>query len=167
MKKYSRTAIGMLLGMAAATAWAGFVPWSDTKNLTMIFSYPSAVGVKASLTGRKVDPRILAGNELVGFVLTNGSENAYPGGYVGVKIAEANLADGAVVLKDSDGNKIIGAAPSGTNWAAREGAIGEWVYTKPVSKGGESNPFVIVAKSNQTAKPGQYSLAVSGIYRTE
>lgn len=159
------TSIAIWASMAQA---ADYKPWSDTKIVTINFSFPEEVGVKAVTTGRTMDARIMDGADLVGFAVTNGSSQNYPAGFVGLTVQpQYQNENGGVQLLGSGDNKINGKIVDDGVWVSDTTNKGRWLTKKNVPGKQESDALRIVAAGAQTVEPGEYSIGVSAVHRTE
>ncbi|MXF08900.1 hypothetical protein FQ042_23940 [Escherichia coli] len=156
------------LCLAGASQAKDYKPWSETKVLTYHFSFPQKVGVKATTTGLTKDPRILDGGSLVAFAVTNGSEQDYPAGYVGLAVQPQYIGEGgAIELHGDDDNKIVGKVEDNGQWEPDPTNAGRWLTKRITVANQESAELRIVAAGQQTVAPGEYKIAVSAVHRTE
>lgn len=162
--------IGLALMCLAGIAQAGedYKPWSETKILTFHYSFPENVGVKATVSGMTKDPRLMDGGSLVAFAVTNGSEQPYPAGYVGLAVQSQYIGESGTVELHGDGdNKIVGKVVDNGQWNVDPTNAGRWLTKRNVDANQESAELRIVTAGQQTVEPGEYKIAVSAVHRTE
>ena len=163
----SRTlALGLLGLCLGASSWAKTVPWSDTKTLTIIYSYPQEVGARATTTGLTLNNQIVDNQTVVGYAITNGSQVQYAPNFIGLVPAPGAIVNDRLALSDGNGNYIYVRPVLGDAWQTNDKTPNGWMYGKEISASGESGELVLVADGDQTVASGEYSIGMSATYRT-